>query len=120
MNPLNNYPQVRAILYLIQWVVNGVIAVLSAAFGFVYGLPDDWPMWFLGVLAVAPVLWTYLGLTAQQNTPALLRAPKYHDHDGEEVYEVTEHDPSLYGQTPPMNQPGSDEDGWGGDAPPRF
>lgn len=116
MNPLDKYPRVRAYLYLIQWIVNGLIAVLTAVFTFQYGLTeiDQWPQWFLGIIAVAPVLWTYLGLTAQQNTPAFLTQPTYtHEHTGGGGSES-----SIYGQTDPMYQPGSDEDGFGGDAPP--
>lgn len=69
MNPLQEYPRVRRALYLIQWAVSGVQAVLSAIFAFVYGASDleDWPRWFLGTLAVLPVAWAYLGLTAQTN-----------------------------------------------------
>ena len=66
-NPLDKYPSVRAVLYMVQWVFNGITVVLSAVFTFTEGTPDDWPRWFLGVLAVAPVVWTYLGLTAQAN-----------------------------------------------------
>lgn len=66
-NPLDRYPAVRAALYMVQWIFNGITVVLSAVFTFTTGMPDDWPRWFLGILAVAPVIWTYLGLTAQAN-----------------------------------------------------
>jgi hypothetical protein len=70
MNPLDKYPAVRSALYLVQWLVTGIQTVLSAYFAFSIGVDGmaDWPRWFLGSLAVAPVLWTYLGLTAQANT----------------------------------------------------
>lgn len=64
MNPLNNYPEARKFLYLIQWVVNGVIVVAGAF----YVLQDQSPdQWYVLVAGLGPVLWTYLGLTAQQN-----------------------------------------------------
>lgn len=67
MNPLNKHPQVRQVLLNIQWGVTGLQTVGSALFAFMYGVPADWPAWFLGSLAVTPVLWTYLGFTAQGN-----------------------------------------------------
>ena len=67
MNPLDDKPEVRKGLYLVQWLLTGVQTVLSAAFAFAYGEPANWPQWFLGSLAVLPVLWAYLGLTAQNN-----------------------------------------------------
>jgi len=67
VNPLDRYPAIRAALYLAQWVFNGITVVLSAVFTFTTGMPDDWPRWYLGILAVAPVLWAYLGRTAQTN-----------------------------------------------------
>lgn len=67
-NPLNDYPKVREVLLAVQWVANGIQVVLGALFAFIYG-PDlaNWPVWFLASLAVAPVLWSYLGFTAQRN-----------------------------------------------------
>lgn len=68
MNPLDRFPRVREALYLIQWVVTGAQTVLSAYFTFALGQSvDSWPEWFLASLAVAPVLWTYLGITAKGN-----------------------------------------------------
>lgn len=67
MNPLNDLPEVRKYLYMIQWVVNGVI-VLAGAY---YTLTDADPAkWYLIVAGLGPVLWTYLGITAQQNVDA--------------------------------------------------
>jgi len=87
-NPLDNYPRVRSILYVIQWVVTGVQTVLSAAFTFIYGTPDDWPLWFLGSLAVTPVLWSYLGVTAQTNVDASVY-PGAHDGLGDGELTIT-------------------------------
>jgi len=68
MNPLNKYPRAREVCYFVQWVVNGVLTLAGAYFVAngvgVEGLPD----WYVITLACAPVLWTYLGLTAQVNT----------------------------------------------------
>lgn len=66
-NPLNRHPKVREVALGAQWAVTGVQTVLSALFAFMYGTPADWPVVFLGSLAVAPVLWAYLGVTAQGN-----------------------------------------------------
>lgn len=66
-NPLDKHPKIREVALATQWVVTGVQTVLSALFAFMYGNPADWPVWFLGSLAVAPVLWAYLGRTAQGN-----------------------------------------------------
>lgn len=68
MNPLNKYPKIREIFLGAQWVVNGVHVVGGALFAFMFGPnPTEWPIWFLGSLAITPVLWAYLGLTAQGN-----------------------------------------------------
>lgn len=71
MNPLSNYPGVREVLYVVQWTITGIQTVLSAYFAFARPEMDSWPTWFLASLAVAPVLWAYLGITAQSNiTPS--------------------------------------------------
>lgn len=71
-NPLNKYPKIREYLYLLQWVVNGVLAVAAVVF-LVQGTDlDDVPKWYAYAVAIGPVLWTYLGITAQTNvTPDL-------------------------------------------------
>lgn len=69
MNPLDRYPRIRHYLYLAQWLITGVQTVLAAFFAFQHGAVEDWPRWFLASLAVAPVAWAYLGVTAQSNTP---------------------------------------------------
>lgn len=70
MNPLDRYPSVRAALYMIQWVVNGVLTIAGVVFVSRGVAIDRLPEWYVLALAIAPVLWTYLGLTAQRNTPA--------------------------------------------------
>lgn len=69
MNPLNDYPAARKALYTIQWVLNGVASVLGAYFVATSTAPDALPHWYVVGLAVLPVLWTYLGITASSNTP---------------------------------------------------
>jgi uncharacterized membrane protein YhdT len=68
MNPLDNLPQIRKALYVVQWVLNGIATVLGAYFAVATekGV-DQLPEWYVISLAVLPVLWTYLGLTASQN-----------------------------------------------------
>lgn len=69
MNPLNSYPAARKALYTIQWFLNGVATVLGAFFVATQTGAEDLPQWYVVGLAVLPVLWTYLGLTAAGNTP---------------------------------------------------
>lgn len=67
MNPLNDVPGVRKVLYVVQWIVNGVLVVAGAVFLANGTEAADLPKWYLLAVAVGPVLWTYLGITAQQN-----------------------------------------------------
>ena len=92
MNPLNRYPKVREALYLVQWIVTGIQTVLSAAFAFIYGDMTGWPDWFLLSLAVAPVLWTYLGTTAKANVnqPVEVQGVVTMPEASPEGYEVTD------------------------------
>lgn len=70
-NPLNNWPEARKVLYLIQWVYNGAAAFLGAYFA-VEGTPvDELPKWYVLALGIAPVVWAYLGFTAQNNVPSV-------------------------------------------------
>ena len=65
MNPLTNYPAVRSALYIVQWVANGVLTIAGTVFVALGTDLDALPTWYVLALAIAPVLWTYLGLTAQ-------------------------------------------------------
>ena len=65
MNPLTNHPQIRAALYIVQWVVNGILTIAGTVFVALGTSLDALPTWYVLALAIAPVLWTYLGLTAQ-------------------------------------------------------
>lgn len=75
MNFLNEYPKVRKWLYFVQWVINGVFAVLGAYFVAIQTPVDELPGWYVVPLAVAPVLWTYLGLQAGANVPRVDSPP---------------------------------------------
>ena len=66
-NPLNQYPSVRKVLYVIQWVVSGLQTIAAAYFAASGTAIDDLPKWYVISLAVLPVLWTYLGRTAETN-----------------------------------------------------
>lgn len=66
MNPLEQYPQIRKALYLIQWIVNLVMGALGIVF-----LNDSTPgvpQWFTVAGLVLAFVWAYSGLTAQNNT----------------------------------------------------
>ena len=67
MNPLDSYPRAREVAYLIQWVVNGVLTIAAVVFATLGTSLEDLPPWYVLTLAIAPALWTYLGLTAQHN-----------------------------------------------------
>lgn len=63
MNPLDSYPNLRRILYVVQWLTNlvlGIVSIVLVALG-------DNPMWWVIVQAVFNFVWTYTGLTAQTN-----------------------------------------------------
>lgn len=80
-NPLDNMPEVRKILYVIQWVYNGAAALLGAYFVVKQTAPDSLPEWYVLGLAIGPVLWTYLGLTASGNVTG--KTPDGKNLDGE-------------------------------------
>jgi len=76
MNPLDQYPQARKALYVVQWVVNGILTVAGAVFLINGTDMNDLPQWYLLTAGIAPVLWTYLGITAQTNVnPPVDTAP---------------------------------------------
>lgn len=60
-------PNARKALYTVQWAVNGILTVAGAFFA-ATGQADTLPSWYVVALAVGPVLWTYLGVTAASNT----------------------------------------------------
>lgn len=67
MNPLDNMPGARKVLYVVQWVVNGVLTIAGVVFLTQQTPTEDLPQWYVLALAIAPVLWTYLGITASSN-----------------------------------------------------
>lgn len=66
MNPLDQYPRARRVLYLIQFVVAGLILLGGVGFA---AAGADLPTWFTVTSTVTAALWSYLGLTAAANTP---------------------------------------------------
>ena len=69
-NFLDEFPKARKWTYFFQWTVNLALAVLGAYFATVKDSIEALPDWYVVALAVAPILWTYLGLQAGANTPA--------------------------------------------------
>lgn len=79
MNPLNDYPEVRRYLYLLQWIVNlvmGATAVVLVALG-------QNPLWYVITTGVLNFVWTYTGLTAETNTSV---EPAYEDGDATDEF----------------------------------
>lgn len=89
MNFLNDYPKARKVLYFVQWVANGLFAVLGAYFTLNGTAVADLPKWYVIPLGIAPVLWTYLGLQAGANTPSNVVPPPYEGrHMNEHGYAI--------------------------------
>lgn len=65
-NPLNDYPEVRRWLLLVQWLTTGATTVGGVALTGIYGL-DDIPGWYNVTVMTLAALWTYTGFTAQNN-----------------------------------------------------
>ncbi|MDB5716456.1 MAG: hypothetical protein JWO15_3853 [Sphingomonadales bacterium] len=63
MNPLDQYPAARRILYLLQWITTGATGVL----GVIFAAQSDVPRWYTITVAVLAFVWTYTGVTAQTN-----------------------------------------------------
>lgn len=66
MNPLNDFPTVRRFFYYTQFVVAGLVLLVGIGYG---AAEVALPVWYVVVGAVTQGLWSYLGLTAAQNTP---------------------------------------------------
>lgn len=66
MNPLNAHPHARRIAYYVQFVVAGLVLLTAIGYGSAGVEP---PTWYAVVAAVTSAAWSYLGLTAAQNTP---------------------------------------------------
>ena len=74
MNPLDEYPQIRKALYIAQWTVNlvlGAVAVVLTSLG-------ESPAWFIIASGVFNFIWSYAGLTAQNNVNPPLEGDPYH------------------------------------------
>lgn len=73
MNPLNAHPHARRIAYYVQFVVAGLVLLTAIGYGSAGVEP---PTWYAVVAAVTSAAWSYLGLTAAQNTPARPRGDR--------------------------------------------
>jgi len=97
MNPLDQHPEIRRYLYIVQWVVNGILTVAGAYFLIDGTAIEDLPKWYVIAVGVAPVLWTYLGITAQTNvTP---------NDDGKDGTVLVEDTPLADDGYPPSSPP---------------
>lgn len=67
MNPLESYPKIREYLYMLQWFVNLILGAIAV----ILTIQNLSPAWFIMTTAVLNFIWTYTGLTAQQNTRAI-------------------------------------------------
>jgi len=65
VNPLDDYPQARKVLYLIQWITTGI----TGAAAIYFATQPEVPGWFTVTVAILAFVWTYTGITAQQNVP---------------------------------------------------
>lgn len=68
MNPLEQYPAVRKVLYIVQWLANLVMGVLGIVF--LNDADPGVPQEFTVTGLVLAFVWTYTGLTAASNTSA--------------------------------------------------
>jgi hypothetical protein len=64
VNPLEQYPEARKVLYLIQWITTGLTALGGIYFA---TIQEPTPQWFTLVVALLAFVWSYTGITAQQN-----------------------------------------------------
>ena len=64
MNPLNDYPRARKVLYFLQWLTTGATGVLGVI---LTAREAAVPEWYTVTVAVLAFVWTYTGLTAQTN-----------------------------------------------------
>lgn len=71
MNPLDQYPRTRKVVYTLFWVVGLFLSSWQVG---VAAVPDAKnPQWLLVALGVYAFLGTAIGFTAAQNTPARVR-----------------------------------------------
>lgn len=65
MNPLDRYPRVREVAYLVWWVASGVVGTAMAVY--VAQPAEALPDWVLIAALVVSYSGVYLGFTAQRN-----------------------------------------------------
>jgi hypothetical protein len=61
-------PKVRQTLYRIQYVVSGIMFLIGVGYA---ASTTALPEWYGVVTAVLSALWTYTGITADRNVPAV-------------------------------------------------
>ena len=67
MNPLENNPKARKVVYTVLWAVGLVLTAAQVWVGAVPGAEQ--PSVLTGALAVFPVVAAYVGYQASKNTP---------------------------------------------------
>lgn len=65
MNPLEQYPQARKVLYIVQWIANLVLGILGIVF--LNDGTEGVPQAFTVAGLILAFVWTYTGLTASSN-----------------------------------------------------
>ena len=67
MNPLENNPKARKVVYTVLWAVGLILTAAQVWVGAVPGTTQ--PSVLTGALAVFPVVAAYVGYQASKNTP---------------------------------------------------
>lgn len=67
MNLLENYPGIRKVLYVAQWLTNLVMGILGIVF--LNDSHEGVPSQFTLAGLIAAFVWTYTGITASSNVP---------------------------------------------------
>lgn len=75
MNPLDSRPKLREVAYLVQWITNLFLGIVSIV---LVALHDN-PLWWVIVQAVFNFVWTYLGITAKNNV-------SYNEYETSDAY----------------------------------
>jgi hypothetical protein len=83
VNPLDRYPEIRKILYDVQWLTNLGLGLA----GVVLTILGQSPLWFILAGAIANFLWTYTGITASTNVTQPTPVEHYDDDHDDEVGE---------------------------------
>ena len=77
---LKDYPQIRKIVYIVSYIVGGVLGATQI----VYGVIGSQPVWLTAALAVYVFFGTYTGVQAAANTTAYPNLSNNKGGDGDE------------------------------------